>query len=72
MRTRTHPATISDKYRAGMLAVADRLCLEFPQLSVLAVARAMSEVRREYGAADADPETVYRLARPRLTQVAVS
>ena len=70
MRTRPHPSTASEKYRAGMLAVADRLCSEFPHLSVLVVARAMSEVRRESGAPDVDPETAYRLARPRLIHAA--
>lgn len=69
MRTRPHAAMISEKYRSGMLAVADRLCVEFPHLPLLDVARAMNDVRRECDAADPDPETVYRLARPRLTQL---
>ena len=60
----------TEKYRARMLAVADRLFDEFGHLSFLAIAEAMNAVRREAstypGSREPDPETVYRLARSAL------
>jgi hypothetical protein len=73
MSGRTRAAAASERYRTEMLAVADRLFSEFPQLPVFAVAEAMNEVRREAGEGmDPSPDTIYRLARSRLLEVTVS
>ena len=61
-----------ETYSAEILAVADRLCCEFPHLSLITVAHAMNDVRRENGDMAAAPATVYRLVRPRLAQAASS
>lgn len=70
-RSRRHRAAGPDAYRERMLAVADRLCSEFPHLSLIAVVRAMSEVRRYADDPNPDPATVHRLARALLTEAAV-
>ena len=68
MHRRPTPAMAREIYRAEILAVADRLCSEFPHLSLITVAHAMNDVRRENGDLAAAPATVYQLVRPRLAQ----
>ena len=60
----------TEAYETGMLAVADRLLTEFADLPFLTVAETMNAARRQAAAGldNPDPDTIYRLTRPRLTE----
>ena len=66
------PRGSEESHRQGMLAAADRLLAEFPDIPLVEIAEAMRAARGETpeGCEPARPDAVYRLARAMLADAA--